>query len=377
MRPTLLTRLGAQQITTFHRVADRLLAATANPGRLLSVASSRAESGSYESDVKDARMVATWGTVSWRASVPPGARVEVRTRSGNTRTPDEAWSDWSAPYANPNGSPIISPNARYLQWRVVLSGKDSSPALTSVAAAYLQRNVRPDVSSVTVHPAGVVFQKPFSTGEAEIAGFDSDTVERRMAAGAGNTGGAPALGRRTYQKGLQTFVWKAEDENGDELAYDVLYRREGETAWKVLKTNVTDSILVWDTASVPNGSYVMKVVASDHPSNPAETALKGERESPSFDIDNAPPAVTIGTLRREGAFIIVPVEARDMDSALARMEYSLDAQRWQAIFSQDGILDSRQEQFTLRLDAAAAGRTLVVRATDAMNNVGSAQAVLK
>jgi hypothetical protein len=378
MRPTLLTRLGAQQVTTFHRAADRLLAATANPGRLVSVAAGRAESGSYESDVKDARMVSTWGTVSWRASVPPGARVDVRTRSGNTRTPDDAWSDWSAPYANPNGSPITSPNARYLQWRVVLSGSDTSPVLTSVSAAYLQRNVRPDVSSVTVHPPGVVFQKPFSTGEAEIAGFDSETVERRMAAaGTGSTGGAPALGRRTYQKGLQTFVWKAEDENGDELTYDVLYRREGETAWKLLKGNITDSILVWDTASVPNGSYVMKVVASDHPSNPVATALKGERESASFDIDNAPPTVAIGALRREGAVIIVPVEARDVDSALARMEYSLDAQRWQAIFPQDGILDGRQEQFSLRLDAAAVGRTLVVRATDAMSNVGSAQALLK
>lgn len=378
VRPTLLTRVGAQQVTAFHRAGGRLLAATANPGKLLSIASGRAESGSYESEVKDARMVATWGTVSWRATAPSGTRIEVRTRSGNTRTPDDAWSDWSAPYANPNGSPIVSPNARYLQWRVVLSGTGASPVLTSVTAAYLQRNVRPEVSSVTVHPPGVVFQKPFSTGEAEIAGFDADTIERRMAAaGPGASGGAPSLGRRTYQKGLQTFVWKAEDENGDELAYDVLYRREGDTTWKLLKAGLTDSILVWDTASVPNGAYVMKVVASDHPSNPVDTALRGERESASFDIDNAPPAVVIDALRREAGAIVVPIEARDADSALTRMEYSLDAQRWRAVFPQDGILDARQEQFVLRLEAAAAGRTLVVRATDAMNNVGSAEVLLK
>ncbi len=60
-----------------------------------------------------------------------------------------------------------------------------------------------------------------------------------------------------------------------------------------------------------------------------------------------------------------------------RVEYSLDAQRWQAAFPQDGILDGRQEQFSLRLDAATAGRTLVVRATDAMNNVGAGEVVLK
>jgi hypothetical protein len=68
---------------------------------------------------------------------------------------------------------------------------------------------------------------------------------------------------------------------------------------------------------------------------------------------------------------------RDADSAVTRVEYSLDAQRWQSAFPQDGILDGRREQFVLRLDATMAGRTLVVRATDAMNNVGSGEVVLK
>ena len=65
-----------------------------------------------------------------------------------------------------DGSPITSPKARYLQWRAVLTGKGDSPVLTSVTAAYQQRNIRPEVASITVHPPGVVFQKPFSTGEA-------------------------------------------------------------------------------------------------------------------------------------------------------------------------------------------------------------------
>lgn len=380
MRPTLLTSVTAQQATMIHRAANRTLIATANPGQLLSLSAGRAERGTYDSDIKDARMVATWGSISWRATSPSGTQVELRTRSGNTKTPDEAWSSWSAPYANANGSTITSPKARYLQWRAVLTGKGESPVLTSVTAAYLQRNVRPDVDSVTVHPPGVVFQKPFSTGEAEIAGFDDDPVEKRMASssnGGGQPGAAPALGRRTYEKGLQTFVWKASDENGDELTFDVLYRREGETAWKTLKSGITDSILVWDTATAPNGSYVVKIVASDHKSNAVDSALKGERESNSFDVDNAPPTVSLGASRREGGMIVIPVEIRDTDSAVTRVEYSLDAQRWQSAFPQDGILDGRQEQFLLRFDPKVAGRTLVVRATDTMSNVGSGEALIK
>ena len=56
----------------------------------------RAERGTYTSDVRDAQTVAPWGTIKWQALTPAGSRVEISTRSGNTRTPDETWSDWSA-----------------------------------------------------------------------------------------------------------------------------------------------------------------------------------------------------------------------------------------------------------------------------------------
>ena len=223
----------------------------------------------------------------------PAARVEISTRSGNTRTPDETWSDWTPPYADRDGSPITSPRARYLQWRAVLiAARGESPLLTSVTAAYLPRNLRPRVTSITIHPPGTVFQRPFPT-DPEIAGFEGDLPDRRAAAAQGGTASPPSLGRRTYQKGLLTFVWRAEDDNRDDLAYDVLYRREGETAWKPLKRGMTEAILVWDTSSVPNGRYFVRVVASDAPSNSPATALTGAMESTSFDIDNTPPAITV------------------------------------------------------------------------------------
>ena len=78
------------------------------------------------SDVRDAQTVATWGAIKWQALMPAGTRVEVSTRRGNTRTPDETWSDWSAPYAAADGSAITSPRARYLQWRAVLDAERRS-----------------------------------------------------------------------------------------------------------------------------------------------------------------------------------------------------------------------------------------------------------
>lgn len=374
----LLTRAPAQQATMIARAGERTFIATANPGLLVSMASTRATRGTFESDVKDARLVSTWGAITWRATTPAGTKVEISTRSGNTKTPDEAWSDWSPAYANPQGSQITSPKARYLQWRAVLTGTATvAPVLTSLSSAYLPRNIRPQVESITVHPAGVVFQKPFSSGETEIAGLDDDAQDKRAGANATGGAGAPQLGRKIFQRGLQTFQWKADDDNNDELSYDVFYRREGDTSWRTLKSDVRDTLFVWDTSSVPNGTYVLKVAASDRKSNPPDTALTGELESSSFEIDNVAPTVQIGALRRDGTRFVVPADVRDGDSPISKVEYSLDAQRWQTAFPRDGILDGRQETFEIRLDADASGRTLVIRATDALGNVGTGQAVIQ
>lgn len=374
LRPTLLARAGAQQVTAFYKDSrGRLYYATANPGKLFRLTTERATRGTYESEPRDAQMVSAWGTLSWHGTFAPGSQVEIFTRSGNTETPDDTWSAWSTAYTNPAGSPITSPKARYLQWRTVLTGKDEGPVLTSITAAYLQRNLRPQVRSITVYPPGVVFQKPYTTGEPELAGFDEQTTPNRkmtQAAMAAQTAGAsPALGRRTYEKGLQTFAWKADDENDDDLVYDVLYRREGETSWQTLRKGLNDSMLVWDTTTVPNGTYFVKVVASDGPSNPVGTALTGDLDSSSFQIDNTPPAISVLGTRVEGTKTIVTFDVKDDHSPIQRVDFSLDGVRWRGVFPKDGIADSLLEHYELALDTDVTEHGVVLRALDTMNNV--------
>jgi hypothetical protein len=376
MQPSLVTRAAVQQVTALlPDVAGRMLFATSNPGKVYRLSAERAERGTYLSDIRDAQSVATWGAIKWQALVPTGTRLDVSTRSGNTRTADETWSAWSTPYTDPNGTPIVSPRARYLQWRAVLTAaRDRAPVLTSVIAAYLPRNSRPRVSTITVYPPGPVFQRPFPTGEPELAGFEGETPDRRAAVQNPNapTAAAPALGRRTYQKGLLTFVWRAEDDNRDELAYDIQYRREGDTSWKVLRRGLRDPIFVWDTTSVPNGRYVVQVVASDLASNSPDAALSGSMESSTFEIDNTPPTVTVTGARRDGAHTVITFDVRDADSSVQKVEFSLDGDRWQTVYPKDGIADSRSEQFELGLEGEAA-RGVIIRATDALNNVTSAR----
>lgn len=374
VRPVLLARAGAQQVTALYRDArGRLLYATANPGKVSRLGSERAARGTYESEVRDAQMVSSWGAISWRGSIPPSSRVEVSTRTGNTETPDDTWSAWSSPYSAP-GAPISSPKARYIQWRAVFTGTGDGPSITSITTAYLQRNLRPQVRSVTVHPPGIVFQKPYTTGDPELAGFENlSTPERKLTQAAQNQGQSSSLGRRTYSKSLQTLQWRADDENDDELTYDVLYRREGETAWKTLRTSLAESILVWDTTTVPNGTYFVRIVASDATSNSTGTALTGEMDSIAFDIDNTPPTIAVGATRAEANRSVVTFDVRDDHSPIQRVEYSTNGEEWTAVFPADGIADSRSEHYEVSFDGRLGPRGLTLRAQDSMNNVATAQ----
>jgi hypothetical protein len=124
---------------------------------------------------------------------------------------------------------------------------------------------------------------------------------------------------------------------------------------------------------VPNGRYVIRVVASDAPSNSPQTALTGALESTAFDIDNTPPVITVTSANRQGGRLVIAFEVRDENSVVQKAEYSLDGDKWQAIYPKDGIPDSRLEQFELTLDGDLGTHGVIIRATDALNNIASAR----
>lgn len=379
-RAALVTRIAGQQATAILPVGQTRFVATANPGRIVSLGTGRAAQGTYTSEVKDAGTVANWGALSWRTAGEGIGRVQVYTRSGNTAVTDNGWSAWVGPYERTDDA-VRSPAARYLQWKAVISGGAASgppPMLASLSIAYLQRNLRPKVTDVTVHPPGVVFQRPYPTGEPEIAGLESALPEHRfpvysMPLGTPTFRGAsPAMGRRLYQKGLQALAWKAEDPNDDRLVYDVHFRRVGDADWRALRTGTLEDLVVWDTTSVPDGAYVIRVTASDRLANVPSAALAGEIQSHAFDIDNTPPGISVTSLKAENARTVVVLDVRDGHSVIERVEYSVDAGPWQAAYPSDGSADAKQERYEIVVEGTAAGR-VVIRATDAMNNTGTAR----
>ena len=366
----LLARAPARQVTRFAAGADgRLHYATANPGSLYRLATNRAGSGTYLSDVHDARTVATWGTIRWRADAPGSSSVRLQTRTGNTAVPSETWSPWSEAYADPAGTAISSPNARYLQWKAVLAGAGATPALFSVTAAYLPRNLAPEVTRVTLHRPGEVNLRAFPT-DPPIAGLDAerDPAAPPPAAGAAQ---APTLGRRVYRKGLQSFTWEARDPNDDPLEFEVRYREETADEWRLLKPDLTTRLFTWDTTSTPDGSYVVRIIASDAGANAPGRALTAMRDTAPFDVDNAPPRIVVESVTPSGNQALVRLLVSDAQSTLERVDYTVDAERWQTAYPADGIADEREERFDINVPATDVER-LVLRATDAMKNTATA-----
>ncbi len=377
----MVSAFAAEQVTSLARGAGgAVFLATSNAGKVYAVLSGPGTKGVFTSKPKDTDTVSSWGRVRWEASVPAGAEIQVQTRSGNTANPDRTWSAWSAPYAAQDGTPIASPSARFLQVRLTLVGKEGrSPLLDNVVAAYLQKNLRPQVQTVTVHPPGEVFQKPISlSGEVEILGLDEPRNPEGRPGPANRSGLPPvtAYSRKLYQKGIQTLSWKADDPNGDTLAYDVFYRPVADDRYRPLRKGLTDAVLAWDTTTVPNGRYVVKVVASDAPGNPAADALAGDKESAPFDVDNTPPTVTVTLAQKAPARVHVVV--KDDASVLRKAEYSVDGGRWLEVHPVDGINDSLEETYDFAVGelTGPGPHVVVVRASDLLGNLATGRVEL-
>jgi hypothetical protein len=369
-----------EQVTALQPELDgSLVVATSNPGKLHVLQGRAGDRGTFTSKVRDTDTVSSWGRLRWEAQLPEGTHIEVQTRSGNTGTPDSTWSDWSPPLKQPEDATVSSESARFLQLRATLTGRGGvTPVLDSVAAAYLQRNLRPQLQSITIHPPGEVFQKPLSlTGEAEILGLETgpgpDTRTGASQPAPRMMPPATSYSRKLFQKGIQTVSWRADDANADTLSYDVLYRGVNDTRFRPLRKGLTDPVIAWDTTTVPNGRYIIRVTATDAPANPEALALTAEKDSAPFDVDNTPPLVTASLVKASAPSI--RAEVRDDSSMVRRAEYSVDGGRWREVHPVDGINDAREEVYEIPTSELPppGPHVIVVRATDLLGNVATAR----
>jgi hypothetical protein len=367
-RDTLLLQSSEGQISSFLVRGSQVYAASSNQGKLFRFGPELVAEGSYESPVRDAKLTASWGRIWWRGN----GNVDLQTRTGNGERPDATWSEWSGSYRDPEGSPISSPRARFIQWRATLRSTGSGQTwMEDASLAYLPRNVAPEVLGISSLPIGVGLQQLAQLQvdpNVESSGLDPSLF--------GAVAQVPP--RRIFQRGARSFQWQAEDRNGDTLEYAIYYRPLNETTFRLLRDKLRDNFYTIDGATLADGRYIIKIIASDAPDNPLGQALTGERLSEPVDIDNTPPVLHAVAAPQSGGSNRVVFEVDDATGKVKRGDFSLDGAPWTPLFPDDGIADSGHERYSVNLPALAPGEhTVSLRAFDGSGNVGTLSVTLR
>jgi hypothetical protein len=135
--------------------------------------------------------------------------------------------------------------------------------------------------------------------------------------------------------------------------------------------------LSFDSTSFPDGEYLIRVTATDAPSNPPGQALTGALVSDPFLIDNSPPQILNLTAARAGNGIEVRWKARDARSLIEKAEYSLNGGEWLLAQPITRLLDSPEGEFRLHLETGAGEQVIAVRVTDEFGNQTTEKAVVR
>ena len=374
---TILLKCKEKQVTALASDnRNSIYVATSNLGKVLKLSFIYPHQGIYQSQAKDTDTISEWGMLKWQTTISAGTEVKLFTRSGNTAKPDNTWSPWSPAYAEPKGSLITSPAARFIQWKAELISSTPSftPILHNVFLAYLQKNIKPRITEIKIHPPGIYFKRPMILDEDKslnlpegFQSFEEENAAKQLR--------NESLGKKDYRKGVRFISWKAEDANVDRLSFSIYYKASDEGKWKKLKEEIEENSFIWDVTTVPEGIYRIKLEASDRPSNPENLALKEIKIGEPFNIDNTPPKISNIAVVKTPNGIQITFAAQDSFSFIRRASYSVDASPWENIYSKDGILDSLREEFEIILKKLSPGEhTIVLKVEDSMYNIAAEKA---
>lgn len=364
----LVADLDGEMVLSMSASESGLLICSGLPGGVAVLRDRAASTGVYLSDVLDTRSASVWGEMEWQVDMPDGGGIRMSARSGNTEVPDDTWSEWCE-ISGSEGGHVECPGSRYAQWRATLAAGSGrkSPVLRRVTLAYLRENLPPRIGEVEVlDPDDVVTE----------SGGNGTSVSQTLPSGVDLTyslDASPADARAlpVLVRGMRTVSWEAVDPNGDALSYEVWVRAEDESEWRPMDRDIMWRTLhTWDTQSMADGVYRVRVIASDAPANPRSSALTAEGTSAPFLVDHSPPVIGELDIERRDGVLVVTGRADDGASPVVYVEVALDYGEWRGAFASDGIFDSRSELFRLEIEDAAPGEhTVAVRAIDRAGNV--------
>jgi hypothetical protein len=328
----------------------------ANAGAVAAMTAGFADSGTYTSPVLDASQISRFGRLQLHGQLPADTELQIATRSGNVREPgDSGWSEWSEPVAATRFVQVDAPSARFLQYRLIFrtGTLEHSPVVDEVRVAYQLPNLPPQVRSLRLASATAMASPPRS-GSASAQRPDRAAAEAQQPRGTG----------------IQTVSWEASDPNDDDLEYSLYYRIGQTGPWILLKDRLVENQFEWDTRSVADGRYQIRVVVSDALANPRGMGKTASRVSNPIMVDNTPPVIGDLAWEVQGQNVQIDLKVVDRTSTVASVQYAVNsADHWQAVLPVDTIFDSPEEAVRVVVPRLRPGtHQITVRATDARGN---------
>ncbi len=344
-RTAMLAKVDPRDVTAMAADGDgKLYIGTAGKAGVFALGSGLARKGTLISKVLDANQIARWGTVGVRAQVPTWCKVTVAVRSGNVaKADDNTWSAWSGETkATAGWAGVEAPAGRFAQYRLTFTGNGkATPVVEQVQLVFQVQNLPPLITAVKVTPSA-----------------------------SAKSGQKSPTGRKPFR----LVVIAATDPNGDKLRYAISFRRRGDKLWIKLADKHAKPLYAWDTLATVDGTYEVRVEASDALANPPASALTAARISRAVVVDNTPPRVAKLTVKAVDGGVKVSGSGSDAASRIRTMAYAVDSNdEWIPLPAADGICDSRDEDFVVTIDGLAAGaHRIAVRVIDEFGNTGYA-----
>jgi hypothetical protein len=379
---TLLLDASPTQVTGFGRgPKGELYATTGNIGKVFRLGPGFEKTGSFESPVLDAGAFAYWGRITYRGL----GKITVYTRSGNRSHPESNWSPWATLETETSAAACdscgagrtASPPARFLQYKIDLTPATGQPEpeVSYVEVAYLPKNVAPEVATIDITPVNYRFPTP-SLSNSTSTSITLPPIGQKSSPNVSIENVSQTV---NYAKGFEGARWLASDENGDTLVYRVEIRGVKESGWKLLKDNVPEKYLSWDTGAFPDGEYVLRVTATDSPSNPPDQALTASLVSDPFLIDNTPPQIAkLTASATTGNKLEIRWSARDARSSIDHAEYSVNGGEWVRADPESRLSDAPDEEYRVLIDRPSPSEQVIaVRVSDEFDNQAVEKIVLK
>ncbi len=287
---SLLQSIPAKYVLSITGSGEKLKIATGNPGAIFEVSPARLPKGVFISSVNDAETTATYGNLDAIAYVPMKAALEFRTRTGNTPDPtDGTWNTWSEPQGRWPFK-VDSAPGRYIQYQAVImpSPEGKTPLLSEVRIYYLTDNRAPYITKITALPQPAGRPVPQQKNNNLPAALKAAAAKNK--ANSGPPENNLIVGSVSVSNQI-TFHWTANDPDKDDLKFSLDFRRLPDSAWVELEDELYGSDYKWDTDSLPDGTYEVRLRVTDENSNPKARALTDEKISEPFIIDHTRPEI--------------------------------------------------------------------------------------